>query len=122
MSAQKPAGAKAKKVFSMTDKGREVLVRQTLLSLRDIRPTYSSVLLGMAHWPVLEREAALKALEVRRDSLEAELKRIENVQFTQQPLPDFVEALFDFSLSQLKAEAEWTARTLDYMRSKPWLE
>jgi DNA-binding PadR family transcriptional regulator len=122
LTAKKPTEAKAKKVFSLTRAGREALVTQTLAALRNVRPTYSSVLLGMVHWPVLERDEALGALQARARAVEAELARLENVQFERQPLPDFVEALFDFSLGQLKAEAEWIMRTLDYMKCKPWIE
>jgi hypothetical protein len=35
-------------------------------------------------------------------------------------MPDYVEAIFDFSIDQLKAEAVWIARTLEYMQTKPW--
>ena len=76
----------------------------------------------MAHWPVLEREHALEALRVRREAVRVEIGRIEDTLMDKQPLPDFVEALFDYSLGQLGAEAEWITRTLDYMITKPWLE
>ena len=122
VAAKKPREAKGKKIFSVTEVGRGELVRQTVLALRNIRPTYSSVLLGMAHWPILERSEALAALKARGEAVEVELERVENIRFNQQPLPDFVEALFDFSLGQMKAEAEWIARTLDYMNTKPWLD
>ena len=121
VAAKKPAGTKAKKIYSMTDIGRAALVAQTLAALSNIRPSYSSVLLGMAHWPVLKRGEALGALQARAHAIEAELARVENIQIEQPTLPDFVEALFDFSLGQLKAEAEWIARTLGYMKSKPWI-
>ncbi len=121
VKAKKPAGAKAKKVYSVTDVGRRALVKQTLAAIRNVRPTYSSVLMGMAHWPVLERGAALGALQGRGEAVEEELERLGNIQIDQQPLPDFVEALFDFSLGQLRAEAEWITGTLDYMKRKPWL-
>ncbi len=104
-----------------TEVGRGALVTQTLTALRNVRPTYSSVLLGMAHWPVLERSAALGALQARGEAIEAELARLGNIQIDQQPLPDSVEALFDFSLGQLRAEAEWITGTLDHMKRKPWL-
>ncbi len=121
VTAKKPSGAKAKKVFSVTEVGRGALVTQTLAALGNVRPTYSSVLLGMVHWPVLERGAALGALQARGEAVEVELARLGNIQIDRQPLPDFVEALFDFSLGQLRAEAEWTAGTLGYMKRKPWL-
>jgi len=122
ISAKKPAGAKARKTFKLTVAGRRALVAQTLTALRTYRPTYSSVLLGMIHWPALERQEALGALNARVQAVNAERTRLGAIQVDQQPLPDYVEALFDFSIGQLKAEAEWIAQTLDYMKTKPWLE
>ena len=122
VAAEKPAGAKAKKVFRVTDAGRATLAQQSLAALRTVRPSYGSVLLGMAHWPVLERDVALSALKERGAAVEAELQRLGDIQIAQQPLPDFVEALFDYALGQLRADAEWVAQTLDYMTTKPWLE
>ena len=122
IAAKKPSGAKAKKAYSITRAGRKALVDQTLEALSTVRPTYSSVLLGMIHWPVLSRDAALDALEARSDAVSAELDRFEQIRFSRQPLPDFIEALFDFSAGQLRAEKDWALRTLNYMRTKPWLE
>lgn len=116
------ANSKARKIYCVTKAGRSALIAQTLAALSAVRPTYSSVLLGMTNWPVLERNDALHALRARRDAIEAEVARLSNIQIDQQPLPDFVDALFDHSIGQLKTEAEWVTRTLDYMASKPWLE
>ncbi len=118
LTAKKPAEAKAKKVFAITPHGQEKLVVQTIAALENLRPIHSPVLLGMAHWPVLKREDGLAALQVRAGAIKAELARLEAILFDQQPLPDFVEALFDFSLGQLEAEAEWVTRTLDCMKHK----
>lgn len=112
VSAEKPAGAKAKKSYFITAAGRENLVARTLLAIREVRPTYSSVLLGMAHWPVLRRDEALDALRQRREVVDGEIARLNKTLEDQQPLPDFVEALFDYSLGQLQAEAEWITRTI----------
>jgi hypothetical protein len=106
----------------VTDVGRVTLAEQSLSALRTVQPSYASVLLGMAHWPVLERDAALGALKHRGAAVEAERNRLGNIQLAQQPLPDYVEALFDYALGQLRAEAEWVAQTLDYMTTKPWLD
>jgi len=122
VSARKPTGARARKTFALTAAGRRALVAQTRTALSAHRPTYSSVLLGMLHWPVLGREQALGALRARSAAVGAELARLEHIQVAQQPLPDYVEAVFDFSLGQLRQEAEWIARTLDYMETKPWLD
>lgn len=126
VKAKKPAdanvSAKAKKDYSITPRGRRELAAQTIAALREVRPTYSSVLLGMINWPVLNREQALEALQARSKSIETELARLSAIQVEQQPLPDHVEVLFEYSLSQLRAEAEWISRTLDYMTTKPWLD
>ena len=116
------ASAKAKKIYSVTPAGRRTLEAQTIAALRDVQPVYSPVLLGMINWSVLGRQPALKALAARRGAIEAELARLAAIQVEQQPLPDFVEAIFDYSLGQLRAEAAWVAHTLAYMTDKPWLE
>ncbi|MEE9315101.1 MAG: PadR family transcriptional regulator [Rhizobiaceae bacterium] len=116
--AKVPAGAKAKKIYSASASGHDALHEQTLKVLRDVRPTYSSVLLGMAHWPAMRRDEALDALQARHSTLEKEHRRLEGVLSVQQPLPDFVEALFDNTISQLQAELEWVERTLHRMTSK----
>ena len=122
VASEAPSGPKAKKVFRVTDAGHATLAAQSLAALRTVRPSYGSVLLGMAHWPVLERGAALAALEQRGAAVEAELDRLAGIQVARQPLPDYVEALFDYALGQLRAEAAWVGQTLGYMTTKPWLE
>lgn len=118
--ADTPTSAKAKKSYELTTKGEETLIDQTLATLKSLHPTYPSLLLGMIHWSVLTRDQALGALKTRKSALAKELERIENIHFEQQPLPDYVDAIFEFSIGQLKAEADWIDRTLAYMESKPW--
>ncbi len=120
VKAETPATAKAKKSYRMTRAGKKTVVKQTLTALKTIRSTSSSLLMGMMHWSVLTRDQALDALQTRKDAMAKESERLENIRFEQQPLPDYVDAMFDFSISQLNAEAEWIAKTLDYMRTKPW--
>ncbi len=120
VTAKRPAGRNMRRTYAVTDMGREALVVQTVAALRNVRPSHSSVLLGMLHWPALQRSEALRALQTRGEAIKRELERLATIQVDRQPLPDFVEALFDFSIGQLRAESEWTARTLDYMTCKPW--
>ncbi|AEV34538.1 transcriptional regulator, PadR-like family [Pseudovibrio sp. FO-BEG1] len=120
ITAEKPAGTKAKKSYLMTEAGQQALIIQTLSALTTVRPTYSSLLMGMIHWPALQREQALDALSQRGKAIQEEIIRIEGIQLDQQPLPDHVDALFDYSIAQLKSEADWLQKTLDYMTCKPW--
>jgi DNA-binding PadR family transcriptional regulator len=122
VDARKPSGNKAKKVFSVTRAGRITLRQQAIAALGSVRPSYGPVLLGMVHWPALERDQALAALASRTRAVGAERERILELQISQQPLPDHVEAIFEYVLGQLRAEEEWVGRTLDYMTTKPWLE
>lgn len=119
VKAKKPSGPKARKSFSLTAAGRSLLAAQSLDALRSIRLPQASVLLGMAHWPMLPLHEALAALEARQGALSAEIGRLNDTRLLRQPLPDFIEALFDFSTGQLEAEKAWTAATLDYMKTKP---
>jgi DNA-binding PadR family transcriptional regulator len=120
--ADEATGPKARKVFRVTEVGRKALAEESLAALRRVTPSYGSVLLGMAHWPVLTRDAAIGALEARGAAVDAEVRRLGDIQVAQQPLPDYLEALFDYAIGQLRAEAAWVAQTLDYMKTKPWLE
>jgi DNA-binding PadR family transcriptional regulator len=124
--ARRPArghgGVKARRVFAITALGRRSLAAQTKAALGTVRPTQSSVLVGMINWPALNREEALDALRSRSAAIAVELARLEAIQVEQQPLPDYVEVLFEYSLAQLRAEAEWVSDTLAYMATKPWLE
>jgi DNA-binding PadR family transcriptional regulator len=126
VTAKKPPRAndstKVRKVYSVTPAGRRTLAAQTIAALRDVQPAYSSVLLGMMNWSALKRERALEALAARSRAIEAELARLGAIQVEQQPLPDFVEAVFEYSLGQLRAEAIWVTHTLAYMTNKPWVE
>ena len=110
--ASLPKGKKAKKLFSTTKAGRIALVQQSIDALENPQPAHSSVLLGLAHWPVLEPAVAMSALQARAIALDREIERLEVVQKNQSPLPNFVDAMFDFSLSQLKADKQWVSRTL----------
>lgn len=116
------ADPRTRRVYSVTAAGRRALATQTLGALRELRPAFSSVLLGMINWPALQRGEALDGLEARGAAIEAEIARLGAIQAETQPLPDHVEALFEYTIGQLRAEFEWVSRTSAYMRTKPWLD
>jgi DNA-binding PadR family transcriptional regulator len=118
---EKPTTPKAKKRYSLTALGQEVLVAETLAALKTIQPSYPSLLLGFIHLAALSRDEVLDALRSRKERLSQEIHRLEEIHLEQQPLPDHLDAVFDFSLKQLKAEAAWLEETLAYMETKTWL-
>ncbi len=121
ISAEEQTSPKARKRYQITENGKTILITQTLTSLKSVQPTYPSIAMGMIHFGVLTREQALESLRVRKNSVSKELERIENIHFDQQPLPDYVDAIFEFSVGQLQAELKWIERTLAYMSAKTWL-
>jgi DNA-binding PadR family transcriptional regulator len=118
VEAEKPANAKARKKYTLTAKGGEALNIQSLNTLREHRPNHSSVLMGMIHWPFLNPEQAIAALRERQLMVAMEHDRLEHVRIRRQPLPDFVDSIFEFSLGQLVAEATWVKNTIADMEQK----
>lgn len=119
VSVKVPAGIKARKIVSITELGHKVLTEQTIAALQEYRPTFSTVLLGMLHWPAIPRDQALKALNARLSSIDEEVERLESLRRLRQPMPDHIEVLFDYTDGQLRAERNWIQTTVDYMRRKP---
>lgn len=122
VQADRPETEKAKKRYSLTEKGQKVLVDQTLAALATVQPTYPSLLLGMINFSALSREQILEALKTRKAALAAEMQRIKDIHFDQQPLPDHIDAIFEYSIGQLTAESFWINRTYAYLETKAWLD
>jgi DNA-binding PadR family transcriptional regulator len=120
--AQIPESVRSRKRYELTEKGRQVLIEQTRAALKTIQPTYPSLLLGMIHMAALSREQALDALRSRQAALSNEIIRLKDIHFDQQPLPDFVDLVFEYSIDQLETEANWIRKTLAYLETKTWLE
>ncbi len=119
---QIPETARSRKRYELTENGRQVLIDQTLAALKTVQPTYPSLLLGMIHMAALSREQALDAMRIRQAALAEEMIRLKDIHFGQQPLPDFVDLVFEYSIDQLETEANWIGKTLAYLETKTWLE
>lgn len=96
-----------RKVYSITPQGEEAVFEGALDALSVPRRCYPQFLLGLAIMSRIEQKSALDslgeyrtALHERRESMKASLER-------QQPLPYFVEAMFDYSLTLINAEVGW---------------
>ena len=122
IQADQPVTTKAKKRYTLTEAGQKVLIDQTLDALVSVQPTYPSLLLGMINFSALTRDQVLRALKMRKDAVAAEMQRIEEIHFDQQPLPDHVDAIFEYSIGQLTAESYWITRTYNYLEAKTWLD
>lgn len=97
----------ARKVYFVTDQGREVWTEQSLETLKDPVQQPTPFLLGLSVLPALDAKITLQALKRNLSQLEQRraqiLKRLEE----QRPLPPHVEAMFSYSLTLVEAEIGW---------------
>ena len=103
-------GSRARKQFAITPAGRETLAAQALAMISRPEPAGAAVLVGLANWPALDPYEAIEALRRRMAAVQEECRRLAAVRDAQQPLPPFVEAMFDHTLARLDAELAWAER------------
>ena len=63
--------------------------------------------MGLSNLPVIPREQLIKALNTYAAQIEESLMHVQGRAEEQQPLPSFVEAMFDYSQVLAEAELEW---------------
>ena len=97
----------ARKVYHITQDGRGACRAGLLRALSVPEPRHSALLLGMANLPELPPVEAQAALEGYRDGLAARLAKVQTRWKSQRPLPDAVDALYDYSATMIETELEW---------------
>ena len=107
----------ARKVFSLTPAGVAALREGTLASLAGSRGDYQSLLMGLANLPLLSLDETLIALREHRDGLAAHREHVASRRQSQQPLPDHVETLFDYSLTMIDARLSWITHFVEQIES-----
>ncbi len=113
-------GAKGpkRKVFRLTKDGGAACREATLESLSRPHKNFPPVLLGMANLPAVAPADALAALRSHREDLVGQLDGVAARQASQQPLPFFVDAMFDHGRTMLAAEIDWLDRTIDLLEKR----
>ncbi len=97
----------ARKVYQITENGREAQINATLATLSEPVNSYPPILLGMSNLPGLPRPQVLQSLEKYYDALnERKLDMVTRVE-QQSPMPGFIEAMFDYSRNLIEAEMTW---------------
>ena len=104
-----PGRGPARKVFTITDSGRSAYEAAVLTALATPFQCRPALQLGLANLPGVAPADALAALRAHRDGLTTNQAAVAARRAAQQPLPDFVDAMFDHSLTMLAAEAAWLA-------------
>ena len=105
---QQPEGkGPARKVYHITSQGWQVQIEGTLGALSTPQVGATPFLLGLSNFPIVPREQVLSALHTYVDQVEARLQHMLARAEAQQPLPPFVQAMFDYSQAMAEAEINW---------------
>ncbi len=104
---QSAGSGPARNVYQATSVGYEAWLQATLAALSMPQTHYTSFLLGLANLPAISPDEVQQALQSYQKNLEIQLKYAQSRQEKQQPLPYFVNGMFDYSLTLLKAELDW---------------
>jgi len=105
---QQPEGkGPARKVYTITQDGRQAHLRGTIETLSTPQHASSPFLLGLSNFPIIPREQTLEALNAYIAQLEERLSHMLERAEAQRPLPPFIEAMFEYSQVLAEAEISW---------------
>jgi DNA-binding PadR family transcriptional regulator len=108
----------ARKVYRPTPAGWEAARAAVLEALSVPHRGYQSFHLGLANLPGIAPGEAVAALQHYRDELAAGRDRLRSRRDAQGPLPYFVEAMFDHTITMIGAEAAWVERFIKRMETQ----
>jgi len=97
----------ARKVYHLTPAGKEAVRAGVLDALSVPVRCYPPLQLGLANLPGIPPAEAAAALRRYRDALSERLAHVQARWESQRPLPYFVEAMFDHSVTMIQAEKAW---------------
>ena len=108
----------ARKVYHITPDGWAAYRAAVLDALSvPVRPR-SPLQLGLANLPSIPPAEAVAALGQYRNALAARLEEVEKKQQHQQPLPFFVDAMFEHSIAMISAELGWLEQFMEELEEE----
>jgi DNA-binding PadR family transcriptional regulator len=102
-------------VYQISNAGREALRASTLEVLSIPQRATSPFQLGLANIPAISKNEALAALHRRSEGLSEHREHVQVRRESQQPLPFFVDAMFDLALTKITTELDWLDRFIDQL-------
>jgi len=97
-------------VYHISAPGRKALRAGTLEALSVPQRATSLFQLGLANLPAISKNEALAALRQQSEGLSEHREHIQARRESQQPLPFFVDAMFDLALTKITTELDWLDR------------
>ena len=115
-------GGPARKIFRMTETGRDALREAVQQRLAQPRSRSADFDLGLGNLPILPPGEARAAISAYRDGLHARLKQVRAKWASDRQadahFPSHAEALFERSLALIDAEISWVEKYLDERKKK----
>ena len=110
-------GAPNRKVYTVTPAGELELHRAIIGALSEPEQQYSSFSLALGNLPFVSPKEALTALNQYQNKLVSRLRKIQTRQKEQQPLPFFVNALFNYNENMITAELLWVEKFIGQLEA-----
>ena len=117
-TGRKTGRGPAPKVYGITSDGRDAWDQAVREALSTPQPGQRAFLLGLANAAGLPAGELVQALRLYRERLLARWEHVRGRAQQQRPLPDHVEALFDYSLTMIKAEEDWVAGFIEKLEKE----
>jgi len=97
----------ARKVYHSTSAGEAALQAGVLEALSGPEPHFPPMQLGLANFPAIPSNQALAALRQYYTTLSAQRESILSNRKLKEPIPYFIDATFDYSITMISAEMQW---------------
>ena len=108
----------ARKVFHITQTGVEARHAALIKALSVPWQGSPPLMLGIGNLPAISPAESITALQQYQDTLATRLARVQDRWESQRPLPYFVDALFDYTITLAQAELEWVESFIETVKDK----
>jgi DNA-binding PadR family transcriptional regulator len=115
---EEAARGPARKVYRATPAGEEARHAGVLDALSAPHRPYPPLQLGLANLPAIPPAEAFAALHQYRDALATRLDHVQARWGSQRPLPYFVDAMFDHSVTMIEAEMDWVTQFISELEDQ----
>ena len=115
---QQPGRGPARKVYQVTEKGRERWHTATIQALSQPQRPYAPFQLALANLPGLTKDETITAVRQYKNKLNQQRDYVlARRQAAGHPLPSHVQAMFDLSLTLITAELSWLENFIEELNS-----
>lgn len=108
----------ARQVYQITPAGREACLQATMEALATPHRSDTPFQMGLANFPSMSTEQALSALRRHHTALLERGAFVKARWEAQQPVPFFVDAMFEYSLAMMQAERVWLENFINQLEEK----